>query len=143
MVRILTLTALALALLAFPAADAANGNDRCKVADFEGSWGFTLTGTLLVAPPGLAGPGTAVGAFTADKAGNISGQDTTSANGNVFEETFTAILTVNADCTGSATVTASVVGVTHFDLVLVANKKELLLIRTDLGTVVSGSAKRQ
>jgi hypothetical protein len=143
MVRILSLTALALALLAFPTADSAHGDGRCKVADLEGSWGLVFTGTLFIAPPGLAGPATLVGAFTVDKAGNFFGQDTTSANGTVFEETFTGSATLSADCTGSATVTASVAGVSHFDVVLVANKLELLIIRTDPGTVVSGSAKRQ
>src|SRR5881397_3985825 len=41
------------------------------------------------------------------------------------------------------TIVSSVVGEAHFDGVLVAKKREILLIRRDPGTVLIGSARRQ
>ncbi len=140
---IVCLAALVLAFLVSGAAVADDGSRRCSVASLEGNWGLTLSGTLIAAPPPFAGPGAAVGAFTADRTGHFAGQDTTSANGTVFVETFTGTATMNPDCTGSATVIGNVLGETHFDFVLVDKRTEMLLIRKDPGTVIFGSAKRQ
>src|SRR2546425_5710146 len=109
----------------------------CTLASLEGGWGFALSGTLL------AGPAAATGVLTVDEEGNFSGHDTLSANGTILSETFTGTVTVNPDCTTSATIVSSVVGEAHFDGVLVAKKREILLIRRDPGTVLIGSARKQ
>lgn len=138
---ILGLTMLTVTLLILSLGSAAHAGVQCTQASLEGDWGFTLSGTVAPAPGVI--PAAAVGVFTVDRAGQVSGHDTTSANGAVFPETFSGTATVNHDCTGSATINSSVLGPTHFDFVLVAKKRELLLIRTDLGTVVFGSAQQQ
>ena len=121
------------ALVAWADAD----EDTCTLASLEGGWGFALSGTLL------AGPAAATGVLTVDGEGNFSGHDTLSANGMIMSEAFTGTVTVNPDCTTSATIVSSVVGEAHFDGVLVAKKREILLIRRDPGTVLIGSARRQ
>src|SRR2546422_3229351 len=89
----------------------------CTLASLEGGWGFALSGTLL------AGPAAATGVLTVDEEGNFSGHDTLSANGTILSETFTGTVTVNPDCTTSATIVSSVVGEAHFDGVLVAKEE--------------------
>src|SRR5256885_17017599 len=106
-------------------------------ASLEGGWGSAIRGPLL------AVPAAATGVLTVDEEGNFSGRDTLSANGTILSETFTGTVTVNPDCTTSATVVSSVVGEAHFDGVLVAKKREILLIRRDPGTVLIGSARKQ
>jgi len=120
---------------------AADGGPNCTQASLEGDWGFTLSGTVTPAP--AVTPAAAVGVFTVDRLGNVSGRDTTSANGAVFPEMFSGTATVNPDCTGSATINSSILGETHFDFVLVVKKSEMILIRKDAGTVVFGSAQKQ
>jgi hypothetical protein len=71
----------------------------CSLAGVAGKWGYTYTGTIILPMGGV--PVAAVGRFTLDADGNLSGTQTRS-NGGVFaEETVTAKVTVNADCTGS------------------------------------------
>ena len=121
------------ALVAWADAD----EDTCTLASLEGGWGFALSGTIL------ASPAAATGVLTVDGEGNFSGYDTLSANGTILSEAFTGTVTVNLDCTTSATIVSSLVGEAHFDGVLVAKKREILLIRRDSGTVLFGSAKKQ
>jgi len=112
--------------------------ETCTLACLQGGWGFTLSGNLL------AGPAAATGVLTVDGEGNFSGHDTLSANGMILSEAFTGTVTVNPDCTTSATIVSSLfVGEAHFDGVLVAKSREILLIRRDPGTVLFGSAKKQ
>jgi hypothetical protein len=111
--------------------------DTCTLASLEGAWGFAVSGTLL------AVPAAATGVLTVDGEGNFCGHDTLSANGTILSEEFTGTVTVNPDCTISATVVSSVVGEGHFDGVLVRKGKEILLIRRDPGTILSGSAQKQ
>jgi len=124
-------------LLGSRVAWAGEDEDTCTLASLEGGWGFALSGTLL------AGPAAATGVLTVDGEGNFSGYNTLSLNGTILSETFTGTVTVNPDCTTSATVVGSVAGEAHFDGVLVAGSREILLIRRDPGTVLFGSAKKQ
>jgi hypothetical protein len=116
------------------------GQDECT--NLEGSYGFSRNGT--------AGSGTisaaAVGVLVFDGAGNVSGHDTTSVNGNIIRRTFSGTYTVNPDCTGSITITF-ITGtpgrVSASDFVIVDGGKGLLLINTNPGEVIVGSARRQ
>jgi hypothetical protein len=71
----------------------------CSLAGVAGKWGYTYTGTIVLPTGGL--PVAAVGRFTLDADGNLSGTQTRSNGGVSAEETVTAKVTVNADCTGS------------------------------------------
>ena len=87
----------------------------------------------------VAGQGTIV--FTG--AGNLSGSYNESVNGVLFQGQFTGSLSVNADCTGAGTLTGlSGTWTVQLHVVIVDNGKEILLLETDPGRVVSGVAKR-
>src|SRR6266850_6371 len=75
----------------------------CSTAKAAGEWGYVYTGTLLL-PTGPA-PVAAVGRYTLDKEGNISGEQTrTVAPGEAAQEVIKGTGTVNDDCTGTATI---------------------------------------
>jgi len=74
---------------------------ECTVSDAAGRYGYTSSGTIV--NPAV-GPFTAVGHTTLTESGTFSGAQTTSIAGNLVEETIQGTFTVNADCTGSATV---------------------------------------
>jgi len=78
-------------------------DNGCSTARAAGEWGYLYTGTLIL-PTGAA-PVAAVGRYTADKQGNISGTQTrTIAPGEASHEVIKETVTVNSDCTGSATI---------------------------------------
>ncbi len=138
--RVLCLTVLTLALVVSSRAGADN-DAHCTQASLEGSWGFTLSGTLIPSA-GVRLPVAGVGTYAIDSSGSVR-RDTTSVDGKILPETFTGTATVNPDCTGSAKIISTVLGVSHFDFVLTTERKEVLLIRKDPGTVIFGSAQQQ
>src|ERR1700719_2907042 len=85
----------AVALSAVPSAHA----QPCSLAGTAGRWGYTYTGTIVLPTGGL--PVAAVGRFTLEADGNLSGTQTRSNGGVTAQETISAKVTVNADCTGT------------------------------------------
>lgn len=81
-----------------PAAHAA----YCSTATVAGSWGFTLSGTLIL--PTGAVPAGAIGRFAADINGNLNGTEARNVGGGYADETFTGSWNVYPDCTVSTTV---------------------------------------
>jgi hypothetical protein len=79
-------------------------SDRsCSTAKAAGEWGYVYTGTLFL--PTGAVPVAAVGWYTFDKEGSVSGTQTRSvAPGEAAQEVIKATGTVNSDCTATATV---------------------------------------
>lgn len=92
--RLLIFALVALVMSLSPAANAS----RCSIATVAGSWGVTLTGTLLL-PTGPV-PGAAVAKLNADSAGNITGTEARNVGGGFANETIAGAWTVNSDCTG-------------------------------------------
>lgn len=78
--------------------------ERCSLAQAAGSWGATLTGTIILPTGGV--PAAAVLRIRADHAGNFSGTEDRNVGGEFIQETLTGAWTVQSDCTG--TVTASI-----------------------------------
>jgi len=73
------------------------------MARAAGQWGYIYTGTILL--PTGAVPVAAVGRYTLDKQGNVSGTQTrTIAPGESSHEVIKGTATVNSDCTGTATI---------------------------------------
>ena len=93
----LIITLVALLMSFSPAAVASN----CSTATVAGSWGGTLTGTLLL-PSGPV-PGAAVATLNVDSAGNITGNEARNVGGGFANETIIGSWTVNPDCTGVLT----------------------------------------
>jgi hypothetical protein len=78
--------------------------EQCSTARAAGSWGATLTGTIILPTGGV--PAAAVVRIRADHAGNFSGTEDRNVGGQFVHETITGTWAVNSDCTG--TVTASI-----------------------------------
>lgn len=140
------------AMLVMGTAGPARADDSCSTANAAGSWGFTLTGTLLL--PTGAVPIAAVGILTADGGGNISGKEARSVGGGFANETLTATWTVNSDCTATALVKVYESGMlmrtSEISLVFDDNLRALRLVQqslllpdgTNLPIVLTGDAKR-
>jgi hypothetical protein len=127
---------LAMRLVRMPKVQA---QDSCTSANFEGAFGYTFTGLTGV----NAVPYAAVGRLVADGQGNLSGVETDSSNGEIFQRTYTGTYKVNLDCTGSE-ISKDNFGITvKCDFVIVAGGKEIQVIETDKNTTVVGCFRHQ
>ena len=113
----------------------------CSLQGVAGSYGYTTTGTI----PTL-GAVAGVGHVTLDSAGNLSGAQTVSFNGAIVPETLSGTYTVNADCTGTATVNVLHGGVlartSNIAVVWDNNQRELRAIFLTPGTVLTVNGRR-
>ena len=83
-------------VLGMVASAQASGGKQFSTANVSGQWGFTINGSI----PSI-GPVGAIGMFTQDSSGNITGTETRSLNGDIADETLTGTATVSSDCSGS------------------------------------------
>jgi len=134
-VLIIALVALLVSLS--PAAVAA----KCSNTTVAGSWGLTLTGSLLL-PTGSV-LGAAVGTLNVDSAGNITGTEARNVGGGFANETAAGSWTVNPDCTGVATLNIYASGVlvrtSVLSLVFDQNSTEIRMVQQSL-TLPNGTA---
>ena len=87
-----------IAALAAPSARAG----QCSQATAAGTYGFTLTGWLIL--PTGAVPAAAAGRAVVDTKGNVTGTESRSVGGGFADETLSGTFVVNADCTGTMTI---------------------------------------
>jgi hypothetical protein len=80
----------------------------CNLANTAGNWDYTYTGTIFTQNGPL--PAAAVGHYHQDLAGNISGSQTRSVAGSSAAEDISGTISVNSDCTATATVNVLVNG---------------------------------
>ena len=81
---------------------------HCSTAAAAGRWAYTYTGTIFTpSGPLLAA---SVGHFSQDAAGNLTGSQARSVAGNPGVEDISGTVSVNKDCTGSATISVFVNG---------------------------------
>ena len=137
--------ALAAALLTAPAwADEGFSN-----RDFKGDYAFHLNGVLTQSGASVVTAyDAAVGRLTADGAGAITkGTRSVSANGAIFEETFSCTYNISADGTGKANCNFSVFGPATLDIVLRDDKEFYFNVtgmpNTTGKPVLQGMGKRQ
>lgn len=71
----------------------------CSNATAAGDWAFTTSGTVTG-----VGQVAAVGVYSADLDGTLSGKQIRSLGGVAGDETFVGTFSVNPDCLGSATI---------------------------------------
>lgn len=117
----------------------AKAGAKCSLRKLAGSWSVVATGTVVTPPPGVpAGPFASVGTMEINEDGSAMVKLTRSFNGNIFRETLPGSVTINDDCTGSATFG----GVRTFDIVATDNANEILFIQTNSGAVVTVELKR-
>lgn len=81
---------------------------HCSGAGQAGNWAYTYTGTIFTQNGPL--PAASVGHFNQDAAGNIAGSQTRSVAGSPGVEDITGSVTVNKDCTGTASINVLVSG---------------------------------
>lgn len=81
---------------------------HCSTAAAAGKWAYTYTGTIFTQNGPL--PAASVGHFSADSAGNITGSQARSVAGNSGVEDISGTVSVNKDCTATATVSVFVNG---------------------------------
>src|SRR6201993_4773569 len=81
---------------------------QCSTASTAGNWAYTYTGTIFT--PNGPLPAGSVGHFHQDAAGNVSGSQARSVAGIPGVEDISGTVSVNKDCTASATVDVSVNG---------------------------------
>ncbi|HEY3439952.1 MAG TPA: hypothetical protein VGK29_04345 [Paludibaculum sp.] len=121
---------------------AAHAQDSCDATSFSGAFGYSLKGSVYDRSYNvylLA----AAGRIVADGAGNITGADTISYDGSAVRRKLTGTYTVNADCTGTLVLRGDDTSVTNADFVIVNDGKEVSIVQTDDGYILSGDLKRQ
>lgn len=139
----------ALALTLVSQAEASN----CELNDLKGT--YAVTGSVTLPPPGSPLPytlGTAVpvsfqNITTFDKMGNLVTPKESSSTGGLIEQGVTGegTYTINADCTGTLTVTSHHVQgdrTLHADMIVLDNGRRFTFIITDTGVTGSGTGER-
>ncbi len=121
-----------------PGFGVAQGNANCGLPGKKQILATNLLGTLTASSDVDA----IVGQITLDGNGNISGTEAFSVGGAISTVAVTGTYTENADCTGTAQIIPTGSTATNFNLVVVNDGKELLLIETDNNTVVAGTAQQ-
>jgi hypothetical protein len=113
----------------------------CSLRGVAGSYGYTTNGTI----PTLGGVA-AVGRISLEEDGNMTGTQTSSFNGAIVQETLSGTYTVNAHCTGTATVNVYHSGVlartTSLDVVWDNHQRELRAIFLTAGTVLTINGRK-
>jgi len=108
--------------------------NSCSLANSSGQYGFTLTGVLIL-PTGPV-PIAAVGRASLDATGIANGTESRSVGGEFADETFTGTYSVNADCTGTATInfyeSGQLVRTSVLSLVFDANHREIRMVQKSL-----------
>lgn len=115
---------------------------RCGEHTLRGSYGTNISGTFFLSPT-MPIPIASVGRLVFDGVGNVSGTDSNSFGGTFSRSAVTGTYTVEGDCTGTLTVTFPNGFVITNDIVIVDSGKEVSLIQTNPGAVVTGVLKRQ
>src|SRR5262249_44993915 len=121
---LLGVTVLILRLVTAPKVRAQNA---CTTASFQGTFGYSFTGLTGFNALPFAG----VGRLLADGQGNVSGVETDSSNGEIFQRTYTGTYQVNADCTGSEVSVDNFGKTVKCNFVIVSGGVEVRVIETD------------
>lgn len=98
----------------------------CSNSNLIGVWGYQV--------------GTAVGQFTADGLGNLTGSQTVNQSGTILAQTFTGTYSVKTNCTGNITITITGggSGTAHVNFVFDQSRKGAQIIDTDAGGTGEG-----
>jgi hypothetical protein len=130
-----------LAALVLSIVPTAQAQGQCSLATAAGHYGGTLTGTLILPTGGV--PAAAVFTLNISTAGNISGTEARNLGGDFANETLEGTLTVNSNCTGTASFSVfesgGLVRKTVFSLVFDDNSTELRAVEQSL-VLPSGEA---
>ena len=117
--------------------------ETCSDASLHGTYGFSFQGVNLKADGTRASEFAGVGVETFDGHGAItSGHLMSVFGGQPSTPTFTGTYSVNADCTGTKTITINGQP-SHYTLILVDHAREIETAETDAGTLLAFTQVRQ
>ena len=129
----LTMTILLMGIGLLPSAQAL-ADDSCSIRSIAGRWMFaTGIGRQSLGPPFPDGKDiTAIGIFSVDRFGNVTGKFDATVQDFFFlpNNTFTGSITVNSDCTGTLTFITSA-GTARTDSIVVVSRREMLGMTQD------------
>jgi len=115
----------------------AEGTVTCGLTGKKQSFAANVSGTTL-SLTALA----YVGQVILDGKGNVSGSGTFNNNGTLATGALTGTYTESSNCTGTMQVTPAGGETSNLSFVVVNGGKELLVIQTDSGSIVSGNAQQ-
>jgi hypothetical protein len=131
--------AVAVVIVGLAGTVAAQGHPACSHATLRGAWGYTETGSVIApAPTGgtVVLTAAAVGRYEFDRVGNFEGDQNSSVAGTVGHDTKQGAYAINADCTGTLTLTAYRDGVAQrvsiWAFVIVDDGREMRAIMTSM-----------
>jgi hypothetical protein len=113
------------------------GAGTCALSGKAQTLGLNVVGTL----PGSSVNKAIIGQLNLNGAGHVGGTVSINMNYSNTVETVTGTYTEAANCTGKLTITPKGLPALHFNSVFVNGGAELLLIETDAGTVIGGTAQ--
>ena len=118
----------------------------CSNASFSGTYGVLQSGWMLAGPDGSSLPSplpiALVGTQTNDGAGTVTGATVTiNAGGTIIPVSGTGTYAVNADCTGTVSLSFANSPTVHDSFTLIDGGKEVKSIGTDPNVVWSGTGK--
>jgi len=126
----------------------AQGSPTCTNAGLKGSFVLEARGDFLAGAP-FTGPVVLIGklalSVNASGEGVIRGHMAGSEDGTILtfaKEPVTGSYSVDANCTGTATIIPAGKSELNFSLVIVDGGNEMLAIETDADTVVTGTVQR-
>jgi hypothetical protein len=108
---------------------------KCSEATLDGRYLFAFDGSVTEGPD--KGPFAVAGYQVFHGNGKANGVFSSSANGKITrKEPLSVTYTVKANCTGTATVDATIV--THYDMFIAPDGSMFTFVQTDPGAVASG-----
>ncbi len=110
----------------------------CSNANIKGNYGYGGTDTDT-----SGNLQASIGHITANGQGTFTGTQTQSVEGTVSTSSVTGTYTVNADCTGSGTVTRKGKNASHYDLTVLSGGKRIQTVTTDSGIIGISNADAQ
>jgi hypothetical protein len=116
----------------------------CTVADFSGTFGITVTGSILPGLP-ISGDFGRLGKVVADGAGNTVATTLANYNGNNVEEDFSGVYQVSDNCylTWQATLPTGNLAVRFEGIIASGGTEVVLFIADPPGAILLGNLKKQ
>ena len=113
------------------------GTPTCSTAGLKGTYGFQ-GGSV-----GLTNPGSGTGQMVLDGAGNLTGIETASMNGQIFTGIpLTGTYSMNSNCQGTASLIAPGLPTINLALVVASSGQTIVAMETDQMSTLVGSIQK-
>jgi hypothetical protein len=116
----------------------AQGTATCTNLGVKHTYSLEATGTVIGIGQVAMG-----GQLVLNGSGSVTGTGTLSLYGTIYSSVpISGTYQINSNCTGSASITPKGLPTMNLDLLVVNADKELMLIETDNGTIVTGTLQQ-